>query len=138
MLYWSLETHNTSIAIASTITAYARIYISQFKNNLNFNLYYSDTNSVYVDRLLPDEKISDKKFLGQMKLESVLTDAIFLAPKLYCLLTEDGKLIHKVKGFSHEIKLSLNDFKNLLFKQSFLEKVQIKWIKIFWRCQLLK
>jgi hypothetical protein len=61
-----------------------------------------------------------------MKLESVLTDAIFLAPKLYCLLTEDGKLIHKVKGFSHEIKLSLNDFKNLLFKQSFLEKVQIK------------
>ena len=35
------ETHN--IAIASAITAYARIHMSQFKNNSNLpNLYYTD------------------------------------------------------------------------------------------------
>ena len=30
-LYGNLESHNVSIAIASAITAYARIHMSQFK-----------------------------------------------------------------------------------------------------------
>src|SRR3977135_1791045 len=35
------ETHNINIAIASAVTSYARIHMSQFKNNNNFpNLYY--------------------------------------------------------------------------------------------------
>jgi hypothetical protein len=64
--------------------------------------------------------------LGKMKLENVLTKAIFLAPKTYSLLTEDDKLIYKVKGLSHNIELTMDDFNNLLFKQSFLQKLQIK------------
>lgn len=48
MLYSNLETHNISIGIAAAITAYARIFMSQFKNNPNFNLYYSDTDSAYI------------------------------------------------------------------------------------------
>ncbi len=53
------ETHNINIAIASAITAYARIHMSQFKNNPSFaNLYYSDTDSVYFDGPLPDSFIS--------------------------------------------------------------------------------
>lgn len=39
------ENHNVSIA--SAITAYARIHMSQFKNNPDFTLYYSDTDSAY-------------------------------------------------------------------------------------------
>jgi hypothetical protein len=38
-LYGNLETHNVSIGIASAITAYARIHMSQFKNNPNFILF---------------------------------------------------------------------------------------------------
>jgi hypothetical protein len=37
MLYGTLETHNVSIAIASAITAYARIHMTQFKNNPKIN-----------------------------------------------------------------------------------------------------
>jgi hypothetical protein len=69
MLYGNLETHNVSIGIAAAITAYARIHMSQFKNNPNFNLYYSDTDSIYIDKPLPDHMISST-ILGKMKLEN--------------------------------------------------------------------
>jgi hypothetical protein len=102
MLYGNLETHNTNVAIASAITAYARIHMTQFKNNPNFNLYYTDTDSAYIDRPLPDYMIS-KTILGKMKLENILDDAIFLAPKVYYLINELDQHIYKVKGFSHDV-----------------------------------
>jgi DNA polymerase elongation subunit (family B) len=79
-LYGNLETHNISIAIASAITAYARIHMSQFKNNPNFKLYYSDTDSIYIDRPLSKDLVNSK-ILGKMKLENILKKAIFLGPK---------------------------------------------------------
>lgn len=128
--YGIFETHNVSIGIASAITAYARIHMSKFKNNSNFNLYYSDTDSIYIDRPLPDELVNNT-ILGKMKLEYILTEAIFLAPKMYYLETEDGKVIYKAKGLKHEVVLTLDDFINLLEKDSFLEKFQNKWFKDF-------
>jgi len=125
MLYGNLETHNVSISIVSTIIAYAKIHMSQFKNNLNFNLYYSDTDSIYIDKLLPDELVS-RKILGKMKLEHVINKAIFLSPKVCYLKDENGKVIYKVKGLKHEIELTINDFENLLFQESLLEKYQTK------------
>jgi hypothetical protein len=122
------ETHNVSIAIASAITAYARIHMSQFKNNSNFNLYYSDTDSIYIDSPLPKELVNSK-ILGKMKLENIINKAIFLAPKVYYLETDDNKVIYKVKGLSHEIELTKNDFESLLYKDAFLEKNQTKWKK---------
>jgi DNA polymerase elongation subunit (family B) len=116
---------NISIGVAAAITAYARIHMSQFKNNLDYNLYYSDTDSIYIDKPLPDSMISNT-ILGKLKLEYILTDAIFLAPKVYYLETEDGKIIYKIKGLKHEIELTKDDFENLLFKESFLEKLQTK------------
>ena len=128
MLYGNLETHNISIGIASAITAYARIHMSRFKNNTKFNLYYSDTDSIYIDKPLPINLV-DNKTLGKMKLENVLTKAIFIYPKVYYLETVDGKVIYKVKGLSHEIELTMNDFETLLYKDNYLEKYQTKWSK---------
>jgi len=122
------ETHNVSIAIASAITAYSRIHMSQFKNHSEYNLYYSDTDSIYIDSPLPKELVNSK-ILGKMKLEHIINKAIFLAPKVYYLETEDGKVIYKVKGLSHEIELTKNDFESLLCKDAFLEKLQTKWKK---------
>jgi DNA polymerase elongation subunit (family B) len=119
------ETHNISISVASAITAYARIHMSQFKNNPKIKLFYTDTDSAYVDRPLP-ENLVNNKVLGKMKLENIIHKAIFLAPKLYCLLTEDDKLIHKVKGLNHDIDLTMTDFESLLYKDSFIQKHQIK------------
>jgi hypothetical protein len=67
--------------------------------------------------------------LGKMKLENVLEDAIFLAPKVYCLITENGRMIYKVKGLSHDIELTMKDFEQLLYKESFIQKWQTKWRK---------
>lgn len=122
------ESHNVSIAIASAITAYARIYMSQFKNNSEFNLYYSDTDSIYIDKPLSKELVNSK-VLGLMKLENTLNKAIFLAPKVYYLETIDGNIIYKVKGLSHNIELTMEDFENLLFKDTFIEKSQTKWFR---------
>ena len=128
MLYGNLETHNTNVSIASAITAYARIHMSQFKNNSDFTLYYTDTDSAYIDKALPKYMVSDK-ILGKMKLENVLDKAIFLAPKVYYLITELGQHIYKVKGLSHDVILNYNDFQSLLQKESFLKRLQTKWRK---------
>jgi hypothetical protein len=122
------ETHNVNVAIASAITAYARIEMSKFKNNPDINLYYTDTDSIYIDSPLPEDFVSNT-ILGKMKLENVLEKAIFLSPKVYCLLTEDGKLIYKIKGLSHDIEFTMNDFENLLYKDTFIKKSQTKWFK---------
>jgi hypothetical protein len=125
LLYGNLETHNVNIAIASAITAYARIHMSQFKNNPDFKLFYSDTDSIYIHKPLPDDMVNPK-ILGKMKLENILDKAIFLAPKVYYLISKLGEHIYKVKGLSHDIVLTYNDFENLLFKESMLQKVQTK------------
>ena len=67
-----------NVAIASAITAGARVHMSIFKNNPLFNLYYSDTDSAVTDQQLPQDMIGSE--LGQMKLEYIINKAIFLAP----------------------------------------------------------
>lgn len=54
---------DTNIAIASTITSEARVYMSYLKNNPKFNLYYSDTDSVVISSPLPAELVGNA--LGQ-------------------------------------------------------------------------
>ena len=51
------KTHNVNISIAAAVTAYARIFMSNFKKNKNLpSLYYTDTDSAYFDGPLPDAK----------------------------------------------------------------------------------
>jgi len=120
--------HNVSVGIASAITAYARIHMSMFKNRPDINLYYTDTDSVYVDSPLSNALI-DSKILGKLKLENTCDNAIFLSPKLYCLRTVEGKFIYKSKGLSHDVELTLKDFEQLLYKDVFIEKTQSKWFR---------
>lgn len=44
--------YNVSIGIASAISAYARVHMSQFKNNPKYILFYTDTDSIYVSEPL--------------------------------------------------------------------------------------
>jgi hypothetical protein len=62
------------------------------------------------------------------KCSSILLNstAIFLSPKVYCLVTENDELIYKVKGLSHDIPLTFEDFENLLNKNAILKKHQTK------------
>jgi hypothetical protein len=122
------EVHNINIAIAAAITAYARIHTSQFKNNSEYNLYYTDTDSIYIDTPLGNQYIG--KELGLMKLECICNDAVFLAPKVYSLVTDNG-VIMKIKGLSNKAlsKISFDDLIELLNQDSKLESKQEKWYK---------
>ena len=124
----SSEIHNINIAIAAAITAYARIHMSQFKNNKDYNLYYSDTDSIYIDTPLDKSFISSK--LGLLKLEYICKDAVFLAPKVYSLLTDNG-LIVKIKGLTKKSidNITLDQLNELIFKDSKIEANQEKWYK---------
>lgn len=63
-----LTTPLSNVAIASAITALARLHMSQFKNNKNYNLYYTDTDSAIIDHPLSADLVG--KNLGQMTLEN--------------------------------------------------------------------
>jgi hypothetical protein len=64
------ETHNVNVGIASAITALARIHMSKFKNNSNFNLYYTDTDSIFID--LSPEQLMELYPTGQYSIGSEL------------------------------------------------------------------
>lgn len=121
---------NVNVGISAAITAYSRIFMSQFKNNPNYKLYYSDTDSIFIDRPLEAEIISST-ILGKMKLERICKDAIFLAPKVYALKEENGTEIIKIKGLTANVisNLSFSDLEELLHKDSSREFSQAKWFR---------
>ena len=93
---------NVSIGISAAITAYGRIVMSKLKNNPDMTLYYSDTDSVYVDKPLDDSLVSSTE-LGKLKLENKITEAIFLAPKVYAFIdSKTSQETIKVKGINHK------------------------------------
>jgi len=122
-----------NVAIASTVTSEARVFMSFLKNNPEFKLYYSDTDSGFINKPLPDHLIGSA--LGLFKLENVISKAVFLAPKLYALITVigdgDGKEIIKVKGLTKELTSNLHfqDLEALLIEDSSREFTQEKWFK---------
>jgi hypothetical protein len=68
-LFQSLDLPKTisNVAIASAVTAYARIHLYSFIEKLEGELYYVDTDSIITDQPLPDHLIGDG--IGQMKDE---------------------------------------------------------------------
>lgn len=130
---------NVSVPIALAITAYARIHMSTFKTLNNATLYYMDTDSADLDREL-DPKLVGKK-LGQMKLEHVFKESVYLAPKVYGGIAEKGTDYDKeryeiVKAKGYKEKLSYKDVKSLLIKDSVLKLDQSKWYKNYTKSEI--
>ena len=128
------ESHKINISISSVVTAYARILMSQFKNNSKLKLYYTNTDSIYTN-LNPNKlneiynNIVDSKLLGKLKLETILIRAIFISPKVYYLKTLENKEIYKVKELNKNTLLTNQDFEKLINKDSKRIKTQDKWYK---------
>jgi hypothetical protein len=120
---------DVNVAIATTITAGARVIMSTFKNNPDYRLYYSDTDSVVIDRELDPGLVGNQ--LGQLKLEKVIAKAVFLAPKVYGLIDVNGNETIKIKGVTDEIikNVHINDLEHLLIKDSSKVFNQSKWYK---------
>jgi hypothetical protein len=80
--YVAIASVKSNVAIASAVTAYARIHMMKYKNSED--CYYTDTDSVFLGSKLPDKFIGDE--LGQMKDEldgKVIDQAYFLGIKKY-------------------------------------------------------
>jgi hypothetical protein len=109
---------NVNIAIAAAVTSYARIFMSQFKNSKDFILYYSDTDSIDIDRPLPDSFVG--KELGKMKLEHIFKEIVYIAPKVYGGVTSNKEIV-KIKGAKK--KVEFKSLEELLYKD---KKIVIK------------
>jgi len=77
----SIAISNINIAISAAVTSYARIHMSQFKNNPNLpNLYYTDTDSLYFDGPLPNTMEYYQR-LGALKLDGIWVAYFFFNKK---------------------------------------------------------
>lgn len=86
---------NSAVQISAAITAYARIHMSPYISRED--CYYTDTDSIVVEKMLPKEDISQTA-LGKFKIEHFIKKAVFLAPKSYLLQRDKQKSIIKHKG----------------------------------------
>ena len=102
-----------------------KIKINQLKHLKGVKIYYSDTDSVYVDKPLPSKLIGTK--LGQLKLENAIKFGYFIAPKVYGLVNDKLENIVKVKGLKSDI--SFYELNVILYKNSTITKYQEKWYR---------
>lgn len=91
----------SNVAIASAVTAYAQMEMIKYKTMPNHTIYYSDTDSMFLDKSLPEDLIGDE--LGKVKNELVklkgesISKAYFLGNKQYGYTFTDfeGKIVEK-------------------------------------------
>nr|YP_010170410.1 DNA polymerase type B [Phanerochaete carnosa]QRZ60392.1 DNA polymerase type B [Phanerochaete carnosa] len=127
----SPRSFNGCIAHASEITSAARVEMSLVIKYLienNYTIYYMDTDSFFINKPLPDHLVSHN-ILGKYKLENIYKEAIFLAPKVYAGITQDGNEVIKIKGLSHDTinkDVTFDLLKSLLIKNKSLTFNQTK------------
>jgi hypothetical protein len=97
-------------------------------------LIYSDTDSITLEKPL-DKYISSTE-LGKFKLESIITEGIYISPKFYGLNCENGETIIKTKGitkgkFNYQDLEKLNKGENLSVTTTILKKKKKKKKKTF-------
>jgi hypothetical protein len=108
------DSNNVNISISAAITSYARIIMGKVKLELlknNSKLYYSDTDSLVVDKPLDSSMIGSE--LGKYKLEHTIKRGYFISSKTYCLVLPDNSVVIKAKGVINE-NLNEMSFKTLL------------------------
>ena len=99
----------TVVCWSSYAASYARCTLYNFFPQTG--LYYCDTDSVFRTTPIAPELVDDYE-LGFMKLEDVVAESYFVAPKRYAYKTDDGVEVKKVKGIHNDIvqKIPLETF----------------------------
>jgi hypothetical protein len=88
----------SNVAISAAVTGYARIEMIKYKTDPTYIVYYTDTDSIFINKPLPDYLVGES--LGLMKNELKQYDceyaerAIFLGNKKYAyqFIDKKGKL----------------------------------------------
>lgn len=82
-----------------------------------------------MDKELPSFVIGNE--IGKLKLEYEIAKAVFIAPKVYALVTVDGKEIIKIKGLTEDAQkyVKFRDLASLLVKDNNKVLTHEKWLK---------
>jgi len=105
-----------NVAIAAAVTAYARIEMIEYKillTKLGINLFYTDTDSIFINKELPDYLIGEA--LGLMKDElkgGWINKAYFLGIKKYGYL-DDKNITHSVFSGVERNSLTWNEIQQI-------------------------
>lgn len=124
---------NVNISLASAITSYSRIVMSFYKHLPGYKVFYSDTDSIDLNKPLPVEYIG--KDLGKMKLEHIWKNVVYLSSKCYIGIDKEQNVYRKLKGVKvntsqfKENPIELEDLKKLLYKNNELKFYQERWYK---------
>ena len=104
---------NTNVSIASAITSYARIEMMQYK--LNYDVLYSDTDSIFTSDKLSDDLIGGE--LGMMKDElegETISEGYFFGIKQYGYLVIDKSRNSKVTTVFAGVKRNSLTWRDIL------------------------
>jgi hypothetical protein len=102
----------SAIQYAAALTAYARIYLHQFKNIKDNEYLGGDTDSIIMRKPIDNKFVGTE--LGKFKLEMIIQEAFFHSKKFYAIISIDSKQIIKAKGISDQKNvLNLDHFINL-------------------------
>lgn len=108
----------SNVAVAAAVTAYARMKMIDFKMSSDFNILYTDTDSIYTDKPIPKHLIGNEIGLFKNELEgkainNIIKEAIFIGNKQYIYKYIDLKgkdiTVSKFSGIERN-KLTWNQF----------------------------
>jgi hypothetical protein len=105
---------NISIPIASAITALSIIQMSEYIMKYSEQICSIDTDGIKLTCKLDDSMVG--KELGKMKHEGSYKYGVFIAPKVYGLITKFGEMIIKIKGSKEGV--SFWRLLNLLYNEN--------------------
>jgi hypothetical protein len=102
---YKLETTNLGpfrhVAAGSYVTARSRLRLlegMEICQKHGGNVFYCDTDSIITDKNISSFNKDKKNALGSFGLEHELQEGEFICPKVYRLITKEGKEIFRVKG----------------------------------------
>jgi hypothetical protein len=106
------EKRKYNVAVASSITSYARVKLYRTLKEINFNVVYVDTDSIFTT-----ENLGTSKELGKLKLEC---EGTFLGFRAKCYIIEDkvkfkgGRVsLELLKNCGEEISVEMKKFPTL-------------------------
>lgn len=118
------------LAVSSWITAMQRVNLRKAQMEIikkGGNIYYCDTDSIYTDTLLPPEYMDDNE-LGKWKIEKKIHEAVFISPKVYLTIDENGEETFKFKGIKQD-KLEKGFYQRLLKGQTVKINTGLIWFR---------
>jgi hypothetical protein len=134
-----IRNKKNNISIACAIAGYARIFMYQIIDKNKLDLFYWDTDGIFISKPLPTFLVSTTKEIGKFRLISRNQESFFISGKLYsytpCSNTlGESKPIYVFRGVQQPFEIiSHNEllwtFKKVL-KETLRDKVFLMQIRV--------